>query len=165
MKKLAESRKSRVESHIGVASRLLGGLLVWWFTATVHAATFSATLDRNVIRVGEQAVLTLRFDGGQPSGVPRLPDVPNLQIQFAGQSQQIALNNGQRTVSLLLNYVVAASQPGDFTIPAFNVPVAGAMPSVVRVLLHFHTERGLGEVVHVYLDGAEKLRDDLDAAT
>ena len=138
MKKLAESRKSRVESHIGVASRLLGGLLVWWFTATVHAATFSVTLDRNVIRVGEQTVLTLRFDGGQPSGVPRLPDVPNLQIQFAGQSQQIALNNGQRTVSLLLNYVVAASQPGDYTIPAFNVPVAGAMLPSQPLALKVH---------------------------
>jgi chorismate mutase len=48
---------------------------------------------------------------------------------------------------------------------AREIPVAGAMPSVVRVLLHFHTERALGDVVHVYLDGAEKLRDDLDAAT
>jgi chorismate mutase len=48
---------------------------------------------------------------------------------------------------------------------AREIPVAGAMPSVVRVLLHFHTARALGEVVHVYLDGAEKLRDDLDAAS
>ena len=48
---------------------------------------------------------------------------------------------------------------------AREIPVEGAMPSVVRVLMHFHSERGLGEVTHVYLDGAEKLRDDLDAAT
>ncbi|NDA67037.1 MAG: hypothetical protein EBY09_10415, partial [Verrucomicrobia bacterium] len=74
--------------------------------ATLDAATFSASLDRNAIRVGEQALLTLRFDGGQPSGVPRLPDVPNLQIQFAGQQQQFSIINGQRTASLLLNYAV-----------------------------------------------------------
>ncbi|MEP6758761.1 MAG: chorismate mutase [Actinomycetota bacterium] len=48
---------------------------------------------------------------------------------------------------------------------AREIPVEGAMPSVVRVLMHFHSERGLGDVTHVYLDGAEKLRDDLDAAT
>jgi chorismate mutase len=48
---------------------------------------------------------------------------------------------------------------------AREIPVAGAMPSVVRVLLHFQTDRALREVVHVYLDGAEKLRDDLDAAS
>jgi chorismate mutase len=45
---------------------------------------------------------------------------------------------------------------------AQEIPVAGSMPKVVRVLMHFHTERALGEVVHVYLDGAESLRDDLE---
>ena len=43
---------------------------------------------------------------------------------------------------------------------AQEIPVAGSMPSVVRVLLHFHSERTLDEVEHVYLDGAESLRDD-----
>jgi chorismate mutase len=45
---------------------------------------------------------------------------------------------------------------------AQEIPVEGAMPSVVRVLMHFHSERGLDEVVHVYLDGAESLRDDVE---
>jgi chorismate mutase len=33
---------------------------------------------------------------------------------------------------------------------------------VIRVLMHFHTDRSLDEVVHVYLDGAESLRDDVE---
>src|SRR5262245_56536211 len=45
---------------------------------------------------------------------------------------------------------------------AREIPVEGAMPSVIRVLMHFHSDRGLADVVHVYLDGAEALRDDLD---
>jgi chorismate mutase len=44
---------------------------------------------------------------------------------------------------------------------AREIPVAGSMPRVVRVLVHFHAELALGEVVHVYLDGAESLRDDI----
>ena len=44
---------------------------------------------------------------------------------------------------------------------AREIPVDGAMPSVVRVLMHFHTEATLDEITHVYLDGAETLRDDL----
>jgi chorismate mutase len=44
---------------------------------------------------------------------------------------------------------------------AQELAVAGSMPHVVRVLMHFHTARGQAEVVHVYLDGAESLRDDL----
>ncbi|HEX6230453.1 MAG TPA: chorismate mutase [Actinomycetota bacterium] len=44
---------------------------------------------------------------------------------------------------------------------AQEIPVAGAMPSVVRILMHFHTDRAQADVVHPYLDGAESLRDDL----
>lgn len=44
---------------------------------------------------------------------------------------------------------------------AQEIPVAGAMPGVVRILMHFHTARRQAEVAHVYLDGAESLRDDL----
>ena len=44
---------------------------------------------------------------------------------------------------------------------AREIDVRGAMPSVVRVLMHFHSDATLDDVVHVYLDGAESLRDDL----
>jgi chorismate mutase len=44
---------------------------------------------------------------------------------------------------------------------AREIPVAGSMPRVVRLLLHFYTERPQTGVVPVYLDGAESLRDDL----
>jgi chorismate mutase len=35
------------------------------------------------------------------------------------------------------------------------------MPFVIRILVHFHSDRTLDEVAHVYLDGAETLRDDV----
>jgi chorismate mutase len=44
---------------------------------------------------------------------------------------------------------------------AAEIPVEGAMPSVVRVLVHFESDLALRHVEHVYLDGAEALRDDL----
>ena len=44
---------------------------------------------------------------------------------------------------------------------AQEIPVQGSMASVIRILLHFHSDRTLDEVVHVYLDGAESLRDDV----
>jgi len=44
---------------------------------------------------------------------------------------------------------------------AQEIPVEGSMRGVIRVLLQFHTVRGPAEVKHVYLDGAETLRDDL----
>ena len=44
---------------------------------------------------------------------------------------------------------------------AQEIPVEGSMRQVIRVLLQVHTARGPAEVKHVYLDGAETLRDDL----
>jgi len=63
---------------------------------------------------------------------------------------------------------VAARNMGLSKVPllcAREIPVVGSMPSVVRILMHFHTELGLREVTHVYLDGAERLRDDIDGAS
>ena len=45
---------------------------------------------------------------------------------------------------------------------AREIPVQGSMPRVVRALVHFHSDAPLADVAHVYLDGAESLRDDLD---
>jgi chorismate mutase len=61
----------------------------------------------------------------------------------------------------------AARRMGLGMVPLFcarEIPVEGSKPSVVRVLMHFHSDRRLDEVIHVYLDGAESLRDDLDPA-
>lgn len=60
----------------------------------------------------------------------------------------------------------AARRMGLGSVPlmcACEIPVSGSKPSVVRVLMHFHSDLSLGEVTHVYLEGAESLRDDLDA--
>jgi chorismate mutase len=59
---------------------------------------------------------------------------------------------------------VAARRMGMGRVPllcAQEIPVDGSMPRVVRALMHFYTVRSQGEVSHVYLDGAESLRDDL----
>jgi monofunctional chorismate mutase len=59
----------------------------------------------------------------------------------------------------------AARRMGMGVVPlmcAREIPVDGAMASVIRVLMHFHSDRSLRDVVHVYLEGAEALRDDLD---
>lgn len=41
-----------------------------------------------------------------------------------------------------------------------ELDVQDAMRRVVRILMHFHTALGQSEITHVYLDGAESLRDD-----
>jgi chorismate mutase len=58
----------------------------------------------------------------------------------------------------------AARQLGLTGVPllcAAEISVEGAMERVVRVLMHFNSELPPSAVSHVYLDGAESLRDDL----
>jgi len=44
---------------------------------------------------------------------------------------------------------------------AAEIPVPGSMPRCIRVLLHVYTARARDEMHHVYLHGAQGLRDDL----
>ena len=45
-----------------------------------------------------------------------------------------------------------------------EIDVPGALPRVIRVLMHVNTARAQAEVEHVYLDGARVLRPDLARA-
>ena len=44
---------------------------------------------------------------------------------------------------------------------AAEIAVPGSMPLCIRVLLHVHTTRSRDDMHHVYLHGAQVLRDDL----
>ena len=59
---------------------------------------------------------------------------------------------------------VAARKIGLGSVPllcAVEVDVTGALPRVVRVLMHSHLDRDLEQIKHVYLRGASVLRKDL----
>lgn len=47
---------------------------------------------------------------------------------------------------------------------AAEIPVKSGMQRCVRVLLHLNTEKSQGEIVHVYLRDAKKLRPDMTSA-
>jgi len=44
---------------------------------------------------------------------------------------------------------------------ARELSIVGSVPRCVRVMLHVTTERPRDEIIHVYLEGAQGLRDDL----
>lgn len=61
----------------------------------------------------------------------------------------------------------AAREMGWSQVPmmcAREIPVPGSLPRVIRVMVHWNTERAQDEIVHVYLREAVKLRPDLVAA-
>jgi hypothetical protein len=88
------------------------------------AASFTASLDRDSIQLGESATLSLTFQGGQPRNMPTF-DVPGLQIANAGNSTSFSFNNGQMNSSVVVTYSITPQQTGEFTIPAMSVEIGG----------------------------------------
>ncbi|MDQ3952604.1 MAG: chorismate mutase [Actinomycetota bacterium] len=59
---------------------------------------------------------------------------------------------------------IAARRLGLAHVPllcSVELDVEGAMPRCIRVLVHLYTDRGPGELQHVYLRDARELRADL----
>src|SRR5688572_27514757 len=84
---------------IGLAISLFLGL-----SSVSRAQTFSASLDRPSIRLGEIAHLTLRIEGGIRVGEPNLPPVPNLSIIGGGSERQLTIINGVTSFALAYSY-------------------------------------------------------------
>lgn len=106
--------------------------------ALAHAATFTASLDRNQIVLGESVTLALTFSGGNPQDVPNPPEIPNLEIAYIGPSSQFSLIQGRVSSIVTHNFQVTPRQAGDYTIPALRATVGGqtlsTQPLTLRVL-------------------------------
>jgi hypothetical protein len=112
--------------------------VVWCLhPAIAGAASFTASLDRGTITLGESANLALAIEGGTPRDI-QLPSIPNLQMASGGSSQNYTFINGQASSTITYNFSVTPLQPGDFTIPALTIDVAGqklsSAPLTLKVL-------------------------------
>jgi hypothetical protein len=89
------------------------------------AASFTASLDRDSMTLGEQATLSLKFEDVQPKDAPGIPKIDGLQFQYVGPSSSFSFVNGQTASSITYNYVVTAQRDGAFTIPGMRANVGG----------------------------------------
>ena len=69
------------------------------------------------------------------------------------------------TTDLNADFPAAAARAMGWTdiplLDAQEMEVPGAMPSVIRILMHVESDLARGEIAHVYLGSAEVLRPDL----
>ena len=117
----------RCRSRSGLRLLFAFLLLLLWSAAphALVAATFTATLDRETVTVGETATLSLTFKGGEPKSIPVLPQLPNLQIAGEGTSRNVVIDNGQFSASISQTFALTPTQPGEFIIPALRAEIDG----------------------------------------
>ena len=104
---------------------LLPWAALWLGTVQLEAATFTASLDRDTIALGESATLSLTFEDGSPRNVPMPPNVAGLQIAYIGPSSQFSFVNGETKSTVTYNFTLTPRQAGDFAIPALAADVGG----------------------------------------
>ncbi|MGO8681664.1 MAG: BatD family protein [Limisphaerales bacterium] len=109
-------------------------ILLWFAVPPARAASFTASLDRDTIAIGEQATLSLTFEGGQSKNVPT-PSVPGLQITQIGTSQSVNIVNGATSSTVTVAFSVMARQAGEFTIPTLTADVNGQQLSTLPLKL------------------------------
>jgi hypothetical protein len=102
---------------------LVAGCVCWGWTA--GAVTFTTSLDRDMINLGETAELSLTFEGGGPQGSPTLPNIPGLSFAYVGPSSQFSFVNGQTSSTITHHFTVTAQRPGVYTIPGLAIEVDG----------------------------------------
>ena len=88
----------------------------------VAAATVSASIDRQMVPLGEIVTLSITFDGANVAQ-PNLPQIPGFELVGTGSSFNVDAVRGiaQQTFS----YQLSTTRAGDFTIPGFRFNVGG----------------------------------------
>src|ERR1039457_3744652 len=114
---------SRSRPRLGLLFAFL--VLLGCAPSLLRGATFTATLDRETVTVGESATLSLTFKGGEPKSMSALRQLPNLQIAGEGSSQNMSIENGQVSASFVQTFALTPTQPGEFIIPALKAEVGG----------------------------------------
>ncbi|MCB1229503.1 MAG: protein BatD [Verrucomicrobiae bacterium] len=93
--------------------------------SATSAAEVSVQIQPKTFPTGRGGQLSVTVTGGKFDGTPspRVPD--DVILRPYGTSQNIQLINGQLSQSITQNFIVSAREPGDYTIPSFEVRVNG----------------------------------------
>ena len=124
---------------------------------TKYPRHMSIRAIRGAIQVRDDSLAALQ------TAVPRL-------LTELFEANELAFSDGisilfTATPDLTADFPAAAARSlpiGDLPlICASEIDVEGALPRVIRVLVHVETDKPRSDIRHVYLDGAEVLRKDL----
>jgi len=105
---------------------VVGMLSLLWGDAAAGKISIEASVDRNVVGVGEELVLTVSVSGGlQNLPEPKLPDMPDFSVYGSGTNTSFSWTNGRISSSRTSTYVLVPRTEGKFTIPSISVEYGG----------------------------------------
>lgn len=119
----------------------------------------------NIICRGVRGAITVEEDKAELI-IAAAVDLLKAVIEANGiQEQDVASVFFTTTPDLTTAYPAAAARQLGWhqvaLMGAQEMDNPNGLPRMLRVLIHWNTDKGLSEIVHVYMRGAEKLRPDL----
>ncbi|MBL7963371.1 MAG: protein BatD [Flavobacteriales bacterium] len=133
-------------------------LLLTSLPLVAQQITFTATVDRNNIAVGEQVKLTITLTNGQ--GGFTHPNLGGLEV-LAGPMESSSMNiiNGRMSTSVSRTFILTATRPGDYTIGPAETRVGN---NVIQTdPIRIKAEKGSGAPTDRQLDQAQQANRDL----
>lgn len=90
-----------------------------------RAASLTATLDREVLGLGDSAMLKVVIEGGGGNESPRIPAVSGLRFTPSGRATRFEMVNRRQRVFVELSYLVTATRVGRYSIGPITASVGG----------------------------------------
>ena len=82
---------------------------------------FQLLLDRNIISLGQNAQLSLQFEGSTSIPALDLPEIEGFQTRYSGPSTRMSIVNGRMTSSITHIYRLVPVKTGKFKIGPFSL--------------------------------------------
>ncbi|MBI4682948.1 MAG: protein BatD [Nitrospirae bacterium] len=86
---------------------------------------FQASMDRDVIYLGQSAQLQLQFQGSTDIPAPDIPAIDGFQTRYAGPSTMMSIVNGRMSSSVTHIYRLVPLKSGKFQIGPFSIQHEG----------------------------------------
>ena len=95
-------------------------LLLPSFCFAASNITFDATVDKNIVSLGERIQLSLAFQGAPDVPAPQIKELEGFSAQYLGPSTMMSIINGKVSSSISHVYILAPLNTGKFTIGPFS---------------------------------------------
>ncbi len=98
-----------------LASILLTGL------ASADEISFEATVNSNIVSLGQSIQLSLIFEGTKSVPAPDLQNIEGFATRYIGPSTRMSIVGGQMSSSITHNYRLVPMKTGKFTVGPFSI--------------------------------------------
>ena len=132
-------RASRSDTNLKVCTRYLLAVVIFLlFPALAHPGTFSTSVNRTEVALGEQVHLTLRFEDVPHASQPQLPTLDGFITTYDNVQTQANVDRGARHDVIAHTFLLTPTREGVLMIPSLSLQIDkqtySSQPMTIKVV-------------------------------